>query len=50
MATLHEGGTPSEQVVEDNARHSGKDFGSLTEGPYPVEELRHEKTHEELSR
>ncbi len=34
------GGTPSQQVVEENIRKNGKDYRLETEGPHPVERYR----------
>ena len=50
MEQVNAGGVPSEQVVEENARSTGQEFRSLTDGPYPVEEYRHEKTREDVQR
>ena len=34
------GGTPSQQVIEENIRKNGKDYRLETEGPHPVERFR----------
>jgi hypothetical protein len=48
METLHEGGIPSEQVIDLNRDRSGHDYRIETEGPHPVERLR--KQHQEAHR
>jgi hypothetical protein len=38
--TVNAGGAPSEQVIDQNRAHSGRDFRDETEGDHPVVDLR----------
>jgi hypothetical protein len=38
--TVNAGGTPSEQVIDENRARSGRDYRDETEGDHPVTDLR----------